>query len=96
VIHPYHPQRGRKYELIDRRRTWGEDRVYFHDERGELKRLPAAWTSAGTVDPFVSQSAGRAHFRIEDLLELATLITRQLEVRGPSRRGATKARPSRK
>lgn len=85
VTHPFHPLRGREFDLVDRRRTWGEDRVYYQDERGELKRLPASWTSAAAVDPFVSMSRGRAHFRAEDLLELASLIRRELEA-GPKRR----------
>ena len=73
--------------MVDRRRTWGEDRVYYQEGR-ELKRMPAAWTSAATPDPFVSLSAGRALFRVEDLLELSTLIERQREVQRPPRRRA--------
>jgi hypothetical protein len=70
---------------VDRRRTWGEDRVYFEDENGELKRLPASWTSAADADAFVSMSAGRAHFRVEDLLQLADAIERAVEAqpKGP-------------
>jgi hypothetical protein len=74
VTHPFHPQRGQEFELLDRRRTWGEDRVYFEDERGELKRLPAAWTSAADTDPFVSISKGRSFFRVEDLIALAGVL----------------------
>lgn len=85
MTHPFHPLRGREFAVADRRRTWGEDRVYYHDERGELKRIPASWTSVADVDPFVSISAGRAHFRVEDLAELATLIARQREVLQPVR-----------
>jgi hypothetical protein len=95
VTHPFHPLRGREFELADRRRTWGEDRVYFLDEGGELKRLPASWTSAAAVDPFVSMSGARAHFRVEDLLELASLIRRQLEAR-PKRRPDKPRKVSRK
>jgi len=43
VTHPFHPWCGRTFELLERRTTWGEDRVYFHDEAGQLRRLPAAW-----------------------------------------------------
>ena len=64
---------------MDRRTTWGEDRVYYHDEAGALRRLPAAWTSMVVANPFEVVSAGRSHFRIEDLLQLAALISRQLE-----------------
>ena len=74
MTHPFHPLSGHEFGLVDRRRTWGEDRVYYLDEREELKRLPAAWTSAGAVDPFVAISAGRSCFRTADLLALVSLI----------------------
>ena len=56
------------------RQTWGEDRVYFYDDGGELEALPARWTDAGVPDAFRVVSAGRAHFRTEDLLALARLL----------------------
>jgi uncharacterized protein DUF5372 len=85
VTHPFHPLHGRKFELVDRRQTWGEDRVYYRDGR-ELKRMPATWTSAAVVDPFVKLSAGRALFRTDDLLALAELITRERESRPSTRK----------
>ena len=65
---------------MDRRRTWGEERVYFHDQTGSLRRLPASWTSADAIDPFVARSGGRAHFRVEDLLRLVRLVSRTGEL----------------
>ena len=56
------------------RPNWGEDRVYFHDDRGRLRSLSAGWTSIGPDDPFVVVSAGRAAFRTADLLELVALL----------------------
>jgi hypothetical protein len=50
--------------------------VFFYDEQGALKALPASWTDAGQLDPFVSLADGRAHFRPADLLELAALAAR--------------------
>lgn len=85
VTHPFHPLRGREFELVDRRQTWGEDRVYYQDG-DELKRMPATWTSAAIVDPFVAVSAGRASFRIEDLLSLAELVARERKERPVRRR----------
>ena len=32
VTHPFHPLLGKEFPLADRRLTWGEDRVYYHDE----------------------------------------------------------------
>jgi hypothetical protein len=58
------------------RQTWGEYRVFFYDEQGALKALPASWTDAGQPDPFVTLAEGRAHFRPADLLDLAALVGR--------------------
>jgi uncharacterized protein DUF5372 len=74
VTHPFHPLCGRQFEFVARRNNWGEDRVCFHDERGELKSLPSAWTDVVEPDPFVVVAAGRSPFRIEDLLVLAELL----------------------
>ena len=65
--------------LVDRRTVWGEERVYYYDDVGQLRRIAAAWTSAGAPGAFESVSAGRSHFRIDDLLQLVALIARQQE-----------------
>jgi hypothetical protein len=92
VTHVFHPLYGREFTLVERRSAWGEERVYFYDDYGDLRRLPAAWTSAASPDAFVEISAGRSHFRIEDLLHLTVLIARLREVRAPKRRSARKKR----
>lgn len=61
---------------MDCRQAWGEDRVYFYDEKGLLSKLPAAWTDVVPTDPFVAVAAGRSPFRFQDLLGLAELIER--------------------
>ena len=50
--------------------------MFFYDEHGGLKALPASWTDAAEPDPFVAVANGRAHFRPADLVQLATLIAR--------------------
>ena len=73
-MHPFHPHCGESYELLSHRRSWGEDRVTFRDREGRLRLLPATWTSVVGPDPFVVVSAGRAVFRVEDLLSLVELV----------------------
>jgi hypothetical protein len=75
VTHPFHPLHGREFSLLSRTKNWGEDRVYFYDDAGRLKSLPASWTSLRPVDAFVALSGGRALFRPEDLLRLADLLS---------------------
>jgi len=73
VIHRFHPWQGRRIELIDCHRQWGQWRVYFLSEQGHTLHLPASWTDVGPRDPFVEQSQGRAIARVEDLLELVKM-----------------------
>ena len=86
VTHVFHPLYGRELRLIDQYLAWGEDRVCFRDDGGGLRYLPTAWTSLAPPDPFVRTSAGRSHFRIEDLLRLATLIAQQAPAQRPKPR----------
>ena len=74
MIHPYHPLFGQEFELETYRRAWSEHRVYYCDERGRMKSLPARWTDVVSEDPFVATSAGRSRFRVDDLLDLADLL----------------------
>jgi hypothetical protein len=45
----------------------------------------SAWTSAARPDALVALSAGRSHFRVEDLLQLVALIARQRQAQAPGR-----------
>lgn len=76
MTHPFHPWCGHRLEFVCRRRNWGEDRVYFHDEEGRLQSLPAGWTDAADTDAFVVMAGGRCPFRVADLLDLADLAVR--------------------
>ena len=74
MTHPFHPLRGQEFELLDYRSAWGEDRVYFHDAEGRLRRLPATWTDVLPPELIVTVGAGRSPFRADDLLRLAGMI----------------------
>lgn len=56
--------------------TWGEHRVYFHQENERLVSVPATWTDVVAEDPVVRVSAKRSLFRVVDLIELAQLVER--------------------
>ena len=72
--------KGRAFALVAYRHNWGEERVYFHDDEGELKALPASWTSVAPKDPFREMADGRCLLRFVDLIELLEL-TRQIRER---------------
>ena len=74
VTHPFHPLSGRRFEAVEIRVCWGEERVYFIGADGRLQRLRASWTSLEAPDPFVAMSAGRSPFRVCDLLALSDLV----------------------
>ena len=74
VTHPFHPWRGRQFELVDCRRRWGQWRVYYFSDDGNTAFMPASWTDIGPKDPFLEQSRGRAIARTEDLLELVKVV----------------------
>jgi hypothetical protein len=72
--HPFHPWFEKTYQLVHYRHSWGEDRVYFHDETGVLWSVPARWTNVVADDPFVVVAAGRSAFRITDLIQLNRMV----------------------
>jgi len=74
IIHPFIPQYRGEYEFVDRRQTWGQDRVVYFDKNGDAATIPTSWTDVAEPDLFNLQSAGRCNFRYTDLVELAKLI----------------------
>jgi hypothetical protein len=76
VTHPFHPLRGREYELFRTRIAWGEERVYVKDEQGHVRSFPSSWTDVGPKDPFVEIAVGRCALRLLDLLQMVDLLSR--------------------
>jgi hypothetical protein len=50
----------------------------YHDEGGQLRKLPVGWTSLAPVDVFQVVADGRAAFRPGDLIALARLVSELL------------------
>jgi hypothetical protein len=75
VTHPFHPLFGQEIDFVERRVHWGDDLLFYRDYRGYITALPTGWTSVQDEDPFLVVSAGRSHFRVTDLIDLASLIT---------------------
>lgn len=74
MTHPFHPLAGREFDLVVRKHTWAEDRVFFVADDGRLCSVPAGWTDVVAADPFVVVAAGRSPLRVAELLALAALI----------------------
>jgi hypothetical protein len=77
ITHPFHPLLGAEYELVTRKLTWGEDRVFYYDPGGKLKSLLTNVTDVSSKDAFDRISAGRSAFRVDDLLELRRLFDKR-------------------
>ena len=77
ITHPFHPLRGAEYELVTRKLTWGEDRVFYYGPSGKLKSLLTNMTDVVSTDAFDGISAGRSAFRVDDLLELRRLFDKR-------------------
>lgn len=56
--------------------------MYFRDEDGHLREIPAAWTNFVKGDAFVEIAAGRSQLHAGCLLELAGLVEGMKPARG--------------
>ena len=74
VTHPFHPLRGREFELIEIVPIAGIRLVHYAADDGTMRTIRQAFTSARAVDPFARVAAGRSAFRVLDLLALAALL----------------------
>ncbi|HEY7393082.1 MAG TPA: DUF5372 family protein [Bryobacteraceae bacterium] len=76
ITHPFHPLRGKHFELIEHRCIFAESFLYFHDDSGQLREIPAIWTDFVKRDVFVEMAAGRSALHPDSLLEIADLVER--------------------
>ena len=58
--------------------------------------MPTAWTSVSARRVFETISAGRSHFRVEDLLQLVALIAQEKQASQCPGPACRKAKASRK
>ena len=79
MIHPFHPRFGEELRVLAVRRTAGESRVDCCDDAGVVFSLVVAWTSLSEVDPFLEASAGKAPFRVKELLHAVAFVAAQRE-----------------
>ena len=83
VVHPFHPLSGQELAVIGERRSRHGDRVWYEKPDGTVGSIPRAWTDLASLDAFEVVSAGRAHFRPLDLLEVAELIAQRRREKSP-------------
>ena len=79
VIHPFHPQYGIKFDLVNYRNSWKSQYVEYIGSDGILCSIPLSYTDAAGIDPFIEISKGRSFFHIKSLLRLCELASDLLE-----------------
>jgi hypothetical protein len=65
---------GQSFELVSRSQHWGEERVIYRAADGTLPSIAVTLTDFAPPDAFCRISAGRAAFRMVDLLALSALL----------------------
>ena len=74
ISHPFHPQRGRRFEVLKKRRVAGVDTLILRElERGTLS-VPREWTDWADPSPYDSLTLPPHHLAADCLLELAALV----------------------
>ncbi|HBW24139.1 MAG: hypothetical protein A2X70_00040 [Alphaproteobacteria bacterium GWC2_42_16] len=80
MTHPFHPLYGKRFALVTRKQTWGEDRVTYFDQDRKLCSMLTSWTNLADTDYFLQASAGRSWFRVDDLVNLNMMLKTLLEI----------------
>jgi hypothetical protein len=74
ITHPFSPDCGKEFILIERKKCWGEDRLLCFDENGKYRTVLTSWTDYEPPCPFVSASNGTAFISDDHALELSDLL----------------------
>lgn len=83
ITHPFHPLSGHEFELVSRRRHWGEDRVVYRGPDGVLRTVAATLTDVDAPDAFRRIAAGGVAFRTVDLQVLCAILDQLVTFMGP-------------
>jgi len=82
VTHPCHPLSRRQFACIGERYNRYGRRLLLAVDDKTICSVPEQWTDLVAPDPEVVLSAGRALFRVADLLELAAHVANLQERTG--------------
>jgi hypothetical protein len=74
ITHPFHPLSGKQFDLVEHRSIFAQSYLYFHDDCGHLREIPASWTDFVKEDALVEMADGRSPLHAGCLLELAELV----------------------
>src|ERR1019366_9418182 len=74
IVHPFHPLRGRRFEVLKKRRVAGVDTLILRElERGTLS-VPREWTDWSDSSPYGSVTLPPHPLAADRLYELVALL----------------------
>ena len=74
ISHPFHPLRGRRFEVLKKRRVAGVDTLILRElERGTLS-IPREWTDWADPSPYNSLAQPSQRLAADSLFELVGLL----------------------
>jgi hypothetical protein len=74
ISHPFHPLRGRRFEVLKKRRVAGVDTLILRElERGTLS-VPREWTDWADPSPYDSLTLPPHRLAADCLFELVALL----------------------
>jgi hypothetical protein len=74
IIHPFHPLRGRRFEVLKKRRVAGVDTLILRElERGTLS-IPREWTDWADPTPYDPLTLPPHRLAADCLFELVALL----------------------
>lgn len=82
ITHPFLPTSGGEIDVVGRTTHWGEERVVYLNDSGQVRSISVAFTDIGQEDEFRRIAVGRAAFRTGDLLDLCRRLDVLLADRG--------------
>jgi hypothetical protein len=74
IVHPFHPLRGRRFEVVKKRRVAGVDTLILRElERGTLS-MPREWTDWADPSPYDPLTLPPHRLAADCLFELVALL----------------------
>lgn len=83
MTHPFHPLSGQQFVCLGQRHSRYGSWLLLEVGEEELHGVPPQWTDVAAADPERVLGAGRACFRVSDLVQLADLVDHLRHARSP-------------
>jgi hypothetical protein len=76
IIHPFHPDRGRRLQVLHTRVDQGGRWLWYTDREGRPCQVKECFTDRAEPEAFQRQAAGRCAFAFLDLVRLSAVVER--------------------